>query len=114
LAINPTAALLVEVLFVISGSVTPFGGVIDAEFVIEPVAVLATVPVIVMVRLPPDGKTGIRLETLLPEIDTVDGQTAPLMAAPQLAEIDPIDDGTASKNEAPSALLGPAFAIVTA
>jgi hypothetical protein len=104
--------LVVEVLLVMSGSETPEGGVIDAEFVIDPVALPTTVPVIRMVILLPAGNRGMDADALLPATVIAEGHTAPLVAEPQVAAMLFIRDGTASLNKAPSAALGPGLVIV--
>ena len=75
-----------EKLLLLSGSLTPAAGLIVARLVITPVAEPETCAVIVMTSAPPDGKVGILPLTVLPEMDSVAGHTAPPVALPQTAE----------------------------
>ena len=74
-----------------------------------PVAPADTRPLMVMVTEDPDGKVPIKPDTVLPTTETELGQTAPLLADPQVAETELIAAGTLSLNDVPPALLGPAL-----
>ena len=106
-----TGVFALEELSARFGSVTPVGGLTVAVLVREIVAPALTVPAMVMVTLPPLGRVGTVPVTLLPEIETEAGQTAPPEALLQLAVSPLIADTTGSLKLALSALLGPALLI---
>lgn len=91
------------------GSVVPDGGVTEALFTIEPVALALTVPVIVMVTLEEAGKLGTAPLTLLPATVTLAGQAAPLVAPPHVALMEVMLLGRRSLKLVPLAGLGPAL-----
>ena len=110
-AVGVTGVEIELVLLLGSGSLTPLGRPIVAVLVIVPVAPGATVPLIVITTLAPEGSVGISPVTLLPDTPTLDGQTAPLLALPQDAVIPVMAAGTASAKLVPLAALGPALPI---
>src|SRR5260221_597270 len=87
------------------GSVVPAGGLAVAVLVSVPLAAV-TVPLMVNVTLPPDGRVVTVLVTFCPATLTVP-QAAPPVAVPQVAVMLPIPTGTLSLKVAPSAADGP-------
>jgi hypothetical protein len=110
-AVGVMGVATVLLLLLGSGSLTPGGKPIVAVFVMVPVAPGETVPLIVIMTLPPDGKVGTPPLTLLPTTLIFVGQTAPAEALPQLAETPVIALGTISLNVVPFAADGPALLI---
>ena len=94
-------------LFAGLGSTAPGGGVMEAEFVIEPVAALDTVPLTVNVAVPPTARATVVLMLPDPEAAHV-----PLTAAQ--AHDPPVSDaGNRSVTVAPAMSDGPAFDTTT-
>ena len=110
-AVGVTGVVTVLLLLLISGSLTPGGKPIVAVFVMVPVAPGETVPLIVIMTLPPEGKFGMLPLTLLPTTLMFVGQTAPVLALVQLAETPVIAFGTISLKVVPLAAEGPALLI---
>ena len=110
-AVGVTGVPMVLELLLGSGSVTPGGNPIDAVLVMVPVAPGATVPLIVMTKLAPEGRVGTEPETVFPKTVIVLGQAAPPLVFPHDAETPKIALGTASENVVPPAALGPALLI---
>ena len=101
----------VPVLLPGTGSVVPAGGFAVALFVTD-VPLPGAAPVIVNVTLPPLGRVGIVLVTVLPARLTAP-HAAPPVGEPHVAPTPVIDAGTASLNVVPFASLGPRFVTTT-
>ena len=105
--------VVTEEVFTGEESVRPGGGVKVTVLVMEPVALPETVPVIVKLMLAPEGRVATVAATLLPDTDTVSGQTAPPEDAVQLACTVVTLLGTRSLKLVPPAALGPLLVRVT-
>ncbi|MEG2860817.1 MAG: hypothetical protein RR849_13750 [Comamonas sp.] len=96
-----------------SGSVTPAGVSIRAEFVILDGPLLGKFPVISMITRPSAGKAGILPVTLELLMAMEAGHTAPLVAETQLAAILAKPGGKLSTKLAPLAEAGPLLSMVS-
>ena len=107
-----TAVETVALLLPGVGSLTPTGGVIEAELTIAALAPAATVPVTLKFKLPPAGINGNVADTALPDTPTTAGHVAPPVALTQLAPTPVMAIGTLSSKLAPVTALGPLFVTV--